>query len=77
VEDSVAAEQEKYDVYLSQDVVFDKLITDKNGEKMVGIWLLPGEDSASGHNELYINATYMATGILRSSNWNGVLGKTT
>jgi hypothetical protein len=42
---------------------------------MVGIWLLPGEDSASGHNELYINATYMSTGILRSSNWDGIIGK--
>ena len=38
---------------------------------MDGIYL----DSSSGHPELYINASYMATGILRSKNWNGTLGK--
>ena len=71
--DDISSSKDKYDIYLSQDVVFDKLITDDNGQKMVGIWLLPGEDTASGHNELYINATYIATGILRSSNWDGTL----
>ena len=70
-EDSINSSQNKYNIYLSQDVIFDKLTTDDNGQKMVGIWLLPGYDSASGHNELYINATYMSTGILRSSNWKG------
>ena len=74
-EDAVVNQQTQYDTYLSQDKIFDKLVTDDNGEKMVGIWLLPGEESASGHNELYINATYMSTGILRSNNFNGVLGK--
>ena len=71
--DDISSSKDKYDIYLSQDVVFDKLITDDNGQKMVGIWLLPGEDTASGHNELYINASYIATGILRSSNWDGSL----
>jgi hypothetical protein len=73
VEDTIQGEQDKYNTYLSQDVIFDKLITDDNGEKMVGIWLLPGEDSASGHNELYMNATYISTGILRSNTWDGIL----
>lgn len=74
-EDTITGEQEKYDIYLSQDKIFDKLTTDANGEKMVGIWLLPGEGSASSHSELYINASYMSTGILRSSNWDGTIGK--
>jgi hypothetical protein len=39
---------------------------------MDGIYL----DSSSGHPELYINASYMATGILRSKNWNGTITKT-
>ena len=73
--DTIAAEQEKYDIYLDQDKVFDKLITQDDGQKMVGIWLLPGEETPSGRNELYINATYMSTGILRSSNWDGAIGK--
>jgi hypothetical protein len=44
---------------------------------MVGIWMIPAEDSASGRKELYINATYIATGILRSSNWDGTLSAPT
>lgn len=74
VDENAENEQLNYDTYLTQDEIFKKLTTDPvNGEKMVGIWLLPGEDTASGHKELYINATYMSTGILRSSNWNGTL----
>jgi hypothetical protein len=38
---------------------------------MVGIWLIPVEDEYGTRKELYINATYIATGILRSSNWDG------
>ena len=76
IEENTENEQLNYDTYLTQDEIFKKLTTNPvNGEKMVGIWLLPGEDTASGHKELYINATYMSTGILRSSNWGGELAK--
>lgn len=76
IEDNVENEQLYYDTYLAQDEIFKKLTTDpNNGQTMVGIWLLPGEESASGHKELYINATYMSTGILRSNNWGGELSK--
>jgi hypothetical protein len=44
---------------------------------MVGIWMVPTEDSHGNRKELYINATYIATGILRSNNWDGELGVTT
>lgn len=67
-----------YDQYLTQDKIFKKLITNPtNGEQMVGIWMIdtdPTDPSKKlSRKELYINATYMATGILRSSNWDGSL----
>ena len=66
--------KDQYDQYLAQDEIFNKLIKDPvTGQTMVGIWLLPAEDGAGSRKELYINATYMSTGILRSSNWNGTL----
>lgn len=75
---NVINSQNKYDNYLTQDNVFNKLITNpKNNNQMVGIWLVPTEDSHGNRKELYINATYIATGILRSNNWNGELGVTT
>jgi hypothetical protein len=38
---------------------------------MDGISLVPADKTLSGRQELYINATYIATGILRSANWDG------
>ena len=49
---------------INQDIVFNKLTN--NGETK-GIWLT--------NNQLYINATYISSGILRSNNWNGVFKK--
>ena len=61
--------RDNYDMYLAQDAIFNKLVKDPiTGQTMVGIWMLPAEESASGRKELYINATYIATGILKSSN---------
>lgn len=74
-EDIVAAESKKYDIYLTQERIFDKLTTDENGNRMVGIWILDGAESSSGRSELYINATYLASGVLRSTNWNGTIRK--
>jgi hypothetical protein len=63
-----------YDKYLSQDKIFNKLIKDPvTGKDMVGIWMIPVEDAYGSRKELYINATYIAAGILRSSNWDGTL----
>ena len=71
-EASVTNTQGIYDKYLNQDKIFNKLVKDPiTGESMVGIWLIPIEDEYGSRKELYINATYIATGILRSSNWNG------
>ena len=74
-EDIVAAESKKYDIYLTQERIFDKLTTDENGNRMVGIWILDDAESSSGRSELYINATYLASGVLRSTNWNGTIRK--
>ena len=59
--------------------IFKKLITDPTtGNEMVGIWLVDSDSSSNGQRkELYINATYIATGILRSNNFNGELGTKT
>lgn len=57
--------------YLNQENIFNKL-TD-NGENK-GIY--PIYDENGKIIELYINATYIATGILRSNNWNGILTNT-
>lgn len=46
--------------YLNQDNVFNKLT---NGGTAKGIW--------KQGSELYINATYLGTGILCSNNWDG------
>lgn len=71
-EASVINNQGIYDKYLNQDKIFNKLIKDPvTGKNMVGIWLLDVNDAYGKRKELYINATYIATGILRSSNWNG------
>jgi hypothetical protein len=44
---------------------------------MDGIYLYtPTAAEGGGPPELYINASYMATGILRSKNWNGTITKT-
>ena len=44
---------------------------------MVGIWMIDTDPTDPSkklpRKELYINATYIATGILRSSNWDGSL----
>ncbi len=78
VDEDMSNTQNQYDLYLSQDAIFNKLIKDPiTGNNMVGIWMVPIEDSASGkRKELYINATYISTGILRSNNWNGTLTPT-
>lgn len=66
--------KDQYDTYLAQDQIFNKLVKDPvTGQAMVGIWMIPAEQSASGRKELYINATYISTGILRSNNWDGEL----
>jgi hypothetical protein len=36
---------------------------------MVGIWMVDAGSGSTSRKELYINATYIATGVLRSSNW--------
>lgn len=74
---NVVNSQNQYNNYLNQDIVFNKLITNPiNGKQMVGIWMVPSMDD-NGRKELYINATYISTGILRSNNWDGELGVTT
>ena len=71
-ENAVLNTKSIYDKYLNQDKIFNKLIKDPiTGQDMVGIWLVPIEDEYGSRKELYINATYIATGILRSSNWDG------
>ena len=73
-EENVENVRDQYDTYLAQDQIFNKLVKDPvTGQAMVGIWMIPAEQSASGRKELYINATYISTGILRSNNWDGEL----
>ena len=76
VSQNVLSEKDKLNQYLDQDKVFEKLITDPaTGNTMVGIWMIDADTSEGGakRKELYINATYIATGILRSRNWDGAL----
>ena len=76
-ENAIASADNKVDHYLKQDVLFDKLFTDpETGLKTDGIALVGPEQTASGIPELYINASYIATGILRSKNWDGKLKAT-
>lgn len=76
IENNVENVKDQYDTYLAQDQIFNKLVKDPiSGKTMVGIWMIPAEESASGRKELYINATYISTGILRSSNWDGKLSE--
>lgn len=76
-ENAIASVDNKVDHYLKQDVLFDKLFTDpETGLKTDGIALVGPEQTASGISELYINASYIATGILRSKNWDGKLKAT-
>lgn len=77
VNQGIALESSSYNAYLNQDKIFERLITDNaTGQPMVGIWMIdtdPISGNSLEHKELYINATYIATGILRSRNWNGTL----
>jgi hypothetical protein len=74
VEENTESVKNKYDVYLAQDQVFEKLFKDsKTGLMSDGIVMLPADDTLSGRPELFISASYMATGILRSKNWDGEL----
>ena len=72
VEDNVESATTQFDYYLNQDATFDKLFKDKKtGLYADGIQLIKAEESVTGLPELYINASYIATGILRSKNWDG------
>ena len=76
-ENATASVDNKVDHYLKQDVLFDKLFTDpETGLKTDGIALVGPEQTTSGIPELYINASYIATGILRSKDWDGKLKAT-
>ena len=56
------------DQQLNQDIIFNRLIGGKDNIK--GIYLVGTE---TGSKNLYINANYISTGILRSENWGGEL----
>lgn len=72
VDDNTVSTTGKYDQNLAQDQIFDKLFKDPvTGLKADGISLVPADKSISGIPELYINASYISTGILRSKNWDG------
>ena len=72
VEDNATVTTNKYDQNLAQDAVFEKLFKDpKTGLMADGISLVPADESVTGIPELYINASYIAAGILRSKNWDG------
>lgn len=72
VEDNATVTMNKYDQNLAQDAVFEKLFKDpKTGLMADGISLVPADKSVTGIPELYINASYIAAGILRSKNWDG------
>ena len=74
VENNAIAVKDQYNYYLNQDRMFNKLFQDKTtGQLADGIQLIPADQTASGKQELYISATYIATGILRSKNWNGAI----
>jgi hypothetical protein len=74
VEENTESTKNKYDNYLAQDAIFDKLFKDpRTGLVSDGIVMLDASDTLSGRPELYISATYMSTGILRSKNWDGTL----
>jgi hypothetical protein len=74
VEEHTEGVKNIYDNYLAQDATFDKLFRDPKTKQLSdGIQLVPGTQTLSGLPELYICATYIATGILRSKNWDGKL----
>lgn len=77
VNQGIVLESSSYNAYLNQDKIFERLITDNaTGQPMVGIWMIdtdPITGDSLEHKELYINATYIATGVLRSRNWDGTL----
>lgn len=70
VDNNIETTTDNFSQYLSQDEIFNKLATNpQTGQLMNGIWLQP--NSLSGTTELYICATYISTGILRSNNFDG------
>ena len=74
VEANVQGAQTQYDLALGQNAMFDKLaINPNNGQLMDGIWMVDGSQTLSGRTELYISATFISTGILRSQNFDGEL----
>ena len=60
-ENATAWEEDATDSFINQNITFNRLT---NGGKAQGVFL--------ENNKLYINATYIATGILRSNNWTGL-----
>ena len=76
VSDSIDINNDNYDTQLTQDRIFDKLTLDPStGNRMVGIWMNPIYEGEMQRNELYISASYISTGILRSNNWDGIFGE--
>ena len=74
VEANVDGAQTQYDLALGQNEMFNKLaINPNNGQLMDGIWMVDGSQTISGRTELFISATYISTGILRSQNFDGTI----
>ena len=63
----------QYDQYKKFDDRFNELFMGPSGVMSDGIQLIGADQSITGAPELYINASYIATGILRSKNWNGYI----
>ena len=77
IEGSLEDTKASYDNYLHQDIIFDKLFKDpKTNLVSDGIVLLDSSQTLTGRPELYISATYISSGILRSKNWDGTLKST-
>lgn len=57
-----------FDQQLNQNEIFNRLT---NNGATKGIWL--GDVTGDGVSDLYVNASYISTGILRSENWKGVI----
>ena len=75
IEANSKSDKNQLDNKLYQNTMFDKLFKDPvTGELIDGYELVSSDKTLSGRPELYICATYIATGILRSKNWDGTFG---
>lgn len=66
---NIETKTDKYNRYLAQDQIFNKLATNPNTGKVTnGMWMIYNQET--GTTDLYLCATYISTGILRSNNFN-------